>query len=65
VFLASAYVEAARLAEAEGQRARAIEMYRLAAGVSGAEPGDRDAARAALARHRSDAGAVKRIARGA
>jgi len=49
-FLAAAYLEAAHVAEGEGHRARAIEMYRAASGILGAEPQSREAARAALAR---------------
>lgn len=60
-FLAAAYLEAARVAESEGNRARAIEMYRAAAGVTGAEPQSRDAARDALARLRVDPGEVPPI----
>jgi len=54
VFLAAAYLEAARVAEHEGDRARAIEMYRAAIAVRGAEPRSREAARAALARLRAE-----------
>jgi tetratricopeptide (TPR) repeat protein len=48
--LASAYLEAARLVEHEGDHARAITMYRAAATMSGAEPETRASAAAALAR---------------
>lgn len=49
-FLAAAYADAAQILEARGERARAIEMYRVAARTRGAEPATRNAARAALAR---------------
>ncbi len=49
-FVASAYVEAARLLESRGERARAVAMYESAAGVRGAEPATRQAAARALAR---------------
>jgi tetratricopeptide (TPR) repeat protein len=48
--LAAAYLEAARLVDREGDRARAITMYRAAATMSGSEPETRESAAAALAR---------------
>ncbi len=48
--LASSCYEAARLLEASGQRDRAVEMYRRAAGVRGSEATVRAAALKALAR---------------
>ena len=47
---AAACVDAARLLEQRGQRARAIEFYRTARGVFGADQRTRDAAQRALAR---------------
>ena len=55
--LAAASLEAARIAERAGDRARAITMYRSAAAMRGAEPDTRDAARAALARTGASKGA--------
>ncbi len=52
-FLAAAYVEAGRALELEGQTPRALEMYRAALRVRGAEPRTRDEARAALERQRA------------
>jgi tetratricopeptide (TPR) repeat protein len=48
--LAGAYLEAGRLLERGGQRARAIEMYRGAAHTVGADADTRDAAAQSLAR---------------
>lgn len=48
--LASSCYEAGRLLEASGQRDRAIEMYRRAARVRGAEANTRRAATQALDR---------------
>ena len=48
--LASAYVECARLAEAAGNRARAIDLYRAATTIVGADPHARDVARDELKR---------------
>ncbi len=62
-FLAAAYVEAARIVERDGDRARAAEMYRAAAAIGGAEAETRDAARAGLARLRARGGSRASIAR--
>ena len=57
-FLAAAYVEAGRVLELEGQSPRAIDMYRAALRVRGAEPRTRDDARAALERQARRRGEV-------
>lgn len=49
-FLAAAYLEAAAIVERQGDRTRAIEMYRAAATMQRAEVQTREAARRALAR---------------
>lgn len=50
--LASAYLEAGRLLEARGDRARALEMYQTVGRIAGAEPRTKDAAAKSLARLR-------------
>ncbi len=62
-FLAAAYVETASIAERDGDRARAAELYRLAAAIGGAEAQTRDAARAGLARVSAKGGSRPPIAR--
>jgi tetratricopeptide (TPR) repeat protein len=49
-FYASACVEAARLHEQRGERARAVDLYRTARGVFGADQRTKEAAQRALAR---------------
>jgi hypothetical protein len=51
--VASAYLESGRLLEARGDRAGAIEMYRAATRVPGAEPRTHEAATRSLARLQS------------
>lgn len=50
--LASAYLEAGRVLESRGERARALEMYQTVSHIAGAEPRTRDAAAKSLARLR-------------
>jgi tetratricopeptide (TPR) repeat protein len=49
-FYAHACVDAARLLEARGERARALDLYRVARGVFGADRRTKDAAQRALSR---------------
>jgi tetratricopeptide (TPR) repeat protein len=50
--LASAYLEAGRMLENRGDRARALEMYQSVGRIAGAEPRTKDAAAKSLARLR-------------